>query len=647
MLEQLFLQVLSLSFTGGTAVLVVLAARLALKRAPKAYSYALWAVVLFRLVCPFSFESVWSLLPANPQPVSQGVLYADILRTESSAAVFDGLAGAALPAATSQAGVDPVRFWVGLGAVIWCAGIALLLAYSLLSLHRLNRRLQGARHERDNIWYSGLVDTAFVLGVLRPRIVLPSGLSEKETGYILLHEQTHIQRRDPLIKLFSFLTLCVHWFNPLVWAAFFLSAKDMEMACDEAVIKRLGKEVKKEYSASLLALATGRRIVGGTPLAFGEGDTKGRVKNVLNYKKPAFWIVIIASALVAAVGIGLAANPKKPFSSENTIASANLPPAQKAEIAARYQLGAGSNIFETKFHVSDNIKSYAYYVELYQRGTKLGTVVQMHGSLDAKEGSVFSAFSMNRGANGHWESMRWTAGMPDGSFSAFPAIPFPDGFAAQGVSTAALTNEGNPGEMPKILPEQPVIVANIGLNTAEKSEISAYSCTYLMEHPEKIAEYACVYLVKCVFSEKDETELAQALFSDAGTDKGGYLTTFELYNSKGGILQSSYSLTPQVAAELPALLLKGGSQTSPSVDDVPQGTEEYLKITIGDLSDRVYFVYASNGRFWVEKPYDYKRELDKETYSALMEYLATQPSGPPVAGTDGGLDASVPAFVLD
>lgn len=229
--------------------------------------------------------------------------------------------------------------------------------------------------------------------------------------------------------------------------------------------------------------------------------------------------------------------------------------------------------------------------------------------------------------------MRWTAGFPDGGYAASPNIPFPNGFVPQGVSTNTLTNEGNAGEMPRIIPEQPIIIASIGMNSAENSEIEAYSCSYLMEHPEKIQQYECLYLVKCVFSEMDEVELGQLLDSGAFSPPSAYLTTFEWYNGKGEILQSSSSLAAQTAAELPALLLKGTDKTMPSVNDVPQDTEEYLKITIGEQSDRVYFVYESNGTYWVEHPYDYKRELDESTYVALMEYLQTFAKTTPAAPT--------------
>jgi beta-lactamase regulating signal transducer with metallopeptidase domain len=151
--------------------------------------------------------------------------------------------------------------------------------------------------------------TPFVLGLLRPKIYLPVGFNDKERSYILLHEQTHINRKDHIIKMLAFLVLSVHWFNPFVWIAFMLMSMDMELSCDERVLKEMNEDIKKPYANSLLSLATRRHILNGSPLAFGEGNVKGRIKNVLNYKKPRFWVIVLAAIIAIAVGIGLLANP--------------------------------------------------------------------------------------------------------------------------------------------------------------------------------------------------------------------------------------------------------------------------------------------------------------------------------------------------
>lgn len=311
MAEQLFLQILNMSFTAGIVIIMILLIRLPLKKAPRIFSYALWSVALFRLLCPVSFESLFSLLPTNANPISRDIVYEAVPQIDTGIAVINQAVNSSLPPATPYASVNPLQIWVFVGSLIWIAGMAAMLVYSLVSLFLLKRRLKGTQQEEKDVFCSGRIATPFVLGLIRPKIYLPAGLMPEERQYILLHEQTHIHRLDHLIKLAGFLALCVHWFNPLVWAAFFLSGRDMEMSCDEAVIQKLGSNVKKDYFSSLLTLATGRRILGGTPLAFGEGDTRSRIRNILHYRKPAFWLAVVLAVAVAAVCVGLTANPSR------------------------------------------------------------------------------------------------------------------------------------------------------------------------------------------------------------------------------------------------------------------------------------------------------------------------------------------------
>lgn len=310
MFEKLFLQILNMSFTASFVILAVIVVRLLLKKAPRVISYALWAVVLFRLICPFSFESAVSLLPINANPIPQGIVYQQTPQINTGIPIVNDSVNAVLSAATPAASMNPLQGWLAIGTFLWLVGIAVLTIYSVVSLLLLKRKLRGAICENENVYFAEGLASPFVMGLFRPKIYLPANLTDNEKRYILLHEQTHIKRLDHVVKIAGFAVLCLHWFNPLAWIAFFLCGKDMEMSCDEAVIKRLGSEIKKEYSSSLLALATGRRIVGGSPLAFGEGDTKSRIKNVLNYRKPAFWMIVVSIIAVVAVGVGLISNPK-------------------------------------------------------------------------------------------------------------------------------------------------------------------------------------------------------------------------------------------------------------------------------------------------------------------------------------------------
>ncbi len=312
-------KILNMSLTAGIVIILVLLARILLKKVPKIFSYALWVVVLFRLLCPISFSSEFSLIGAlnAPAATNGSVTYipADIVHTEYPQVTLpfpeiNEVINDTLPQGYEQLVADPLEGPLAIATLLWLFGIAAMLIYSSVSLLMLRRKLIGAVRLRDNIYLADHIATPFVIGVIRPKIFLPSALTEQEQSYIILHEQIHIRRLDHVLKMIAFLALSVHWFNPLVWVAFICCAKDMEMSCDEAVVKKMGDGIRTEYSASLLSLTTGRKVLAGAPLAFGEGNVRGRIKNVLNYKRPRFWIVIFSVVLVTAVGIGLMANPK-------------------------------------------------------------------------------------------------------------------------------------------------------------------------------------------------------------------------------------------------------------------------------------------------------------------------------------------------
>lgn len=313
----LFPAVFNMSLTASIMIAVVLLARLPLKKAPKIFSYALWAVVLFRLLCPVSISAGFSLLGALEAPVKEAssvmssveyvqpeLIYGEYPQADPPLSDTGEVINEAL-SPVNEPSVAPVP----LITCIWLAGILAMLVYSAVSLIRLRRKLTGSVPLSGNIYLADYISCPFVMGVARPKIYLPSSLPEKELTYIILHEQHHIRRLDHVVKALAFAALCIHWFNPLVWAAFVLAGKDMEMSCDEAVVKKLGEEIRADYSASLLRLATGRRVIAGMPLAFGEGDTRSRIKNLLSWKKPTVRISLTAAAVCAAVLVLCSANP--------------------------------------------------------------------------------------------------------------------------------------------------------------------------------------------------------------------------------------------------------------------------------------------------------------------------------------------------
>ena len=283
----IFLTVVNMSITAAMAACAVCVIRMLLKKAPKGISYAMWAIVLFRAVCPVSFSSLFSFLGSmdNIGPATPG-----------------GTAGGGLQAAVSAAGPSLPETLLTAGAVIWITGVIAMIAYSVISYMLLKRKISTATLVHGNIYESDRIASPFVCGLIRPKIYLPVSLAEENRRYVLAHEQTHIRRRDYLIKPLAFLVLAVHWFNPLMWAAYLLMSRDIEMSCDERVIKALGSEIKTDYSHALLTLATNCRAICGTSLAFSGSNARARIRNVLSYKRPAFWIMMAAVAVCAAVG---------------------------------------------------------------------------------------------------------------------------------------------------------------------------------------------------------------------------------------------------------------------------------------------------------------------------------------------------------
>lgn len=277
-----------MTIAGSIAVVWVLLARLLLRRGPKIYSYALWAVVLLRLLCPVFPQSQVSLMT-------------------NTAAVQEAIALPVQQAQSTEEGEhrSQSQETIELLPVLWAVGAAIMVGSGIVRLLILKHKLREAVLERENIYLCDWVESPFVMGVFRPRIYLPTNLEEKE--YIILHEQYHIRRMDHILKILGYTALCIHWFNLLVWLAFVLACRDMEMSCDEAVLKRLGSQVRSDYSQSLLGLAvsTGSAVT----LAFGEGDIKMRIKNVLNWKKPKWWSNVLCTVVCLLVLVGCAVDP--------------------------------------------------------------------------------------------------------------------------------------------------------------------------------------------------------------------------------------------------------------------------------------------------------------------------------------------------
>ena len=479
----------NMSLTASVAIVLVILLRLLLKKAPKVISYALWGVVLFRLLCPVSIGSnfsVYNLFDAPAQEsgtITSVIEYvpSNIVHTEypSVALPVPGISDVineALPQGQEQLVADPLEAPMSFATYAWMIGVLVMAIYSIVSYIRLRRKLSVVVPLRDNIFIADDIKSPFVVGLFRPKIYLPCNLGDKEQEYIILHEQHHIKRLDHVMKALAFLALAIHWFNPLVWVAFILASKDMEMSCDEAVIRKVDGDVRADYSASLLTLATGRRIIAGTPLAFGEGDTKGRINNLSKWKKPAVWVVLIAVVACAVLAVTVLTNPIT--MGDHFVLTNTDSPANTNKLSYDIQLGnkaMSGEIYVEQWIDGVCVKSapvvmtqYVDSIEITMRdrredGSSVGTDIQIE--TNQYGGSLLTYFE-------HPEN--------------FNVI----GWGFKGYEL----NEKN-----KLTSSEEVILAAKVFDNG--SGIRAYDCNTLVNEPERIKDAAYMIVVRAVFSE--------------------------------------------------------------------------------------------------------------------------------------------------
>ena len=312
-MNELFLKIINMSISASWLVLAVLILRFVLKKAPKWINVLLWGIVAIRLICPFSFESTLSLIPsAETIPLNIGMDTTPTINSGISAinnAVNPIISQSNTPMA--GASVNLLQITIGIYEYIWIFGMIALALYTAISYWRLHRKVDTAVRYKDNIFQSENVSFPFVLGIIKPRIYLPFKMNGQYLEYVVAHEQAHICRKDHWWKPLGFLLLMIHWFNPLMWLAYVLLCRDIELACDEKVIKELGNEQRGDYTQALVACSVNRRMIAACPLAFGEVSVKERVKSVMNYKKPAFWVIIISVIVCVGVAVCFLTNPKQ------------------------------------------------------------------------------------------------------------------------------------------------------------------------------------------------------------------------------------------------------------------------------------------------------------------------------------------------
>ena len=311
-MDDVFLKLVNLSISASWLILAVLVLRVVLKKAPKWVMPLLWGVVALRLVCLFSIESALSLIP-SAETIPSEIVTETREPVLYEQATLDIVTNPTLPSAAEvPVGVSRQQAQVDFNiySVLWLAGMAALLVHALVSAGKLKRKLATAILLRDNIYESEFVDSPFVFGVVKPNIYLPMHMDEGTAAYVIAHERAHLARRDHWWKVLGYLVLALHWFNPLVWVTYILFCRDIELACDERVVKGLDGAARADYSQALLSCAAPKRAVAACPLAFGEGNIKTRVKSALHYKKPAFWVAAAAVLAVVIVAVCFLTNPR-------------------------------------------------------------------------------------------------------------------------------------------------------------------------------------------------------------------------------------------------------------------------------------------------------------------------------------------------
>ena len=304
-MENLFLHLLNLSITASYIVLAVILLRLILRRAPKWISCLLWAVVGLRLAIPFSIESIFSLIPSST-PIPSDIMTTQTPQINSgfsfvNSSVNPIISESFAPVSTESA--NPMQVFFFVATVVWAIGLCATLLWGSISYLRLKKVVSASINLRENIYLCDEIDSPFILGIIRPRIYLPSSLGEEEAHHVIAHERAHLARKDHFWKPIGFLLLAIYWFNPILWLAYVLLCRDIEAACDQRAISDMSEEDRKNYSSALLSCSSRRFAVSACPLAFGEVGGKARIKAVLNYKKPAFWIMIVALLLCVVLAI--------------------------------------------------------------------------------------------------------------------------------------------------------------------------------------------------------------------------------------------------------------------------------------------------------------------------------------------------------
>ena len=310
-MQGLFIKLFNMSITATWIALAVILIRLFLKKAPRYFTVLMWGLVGIRLLIPFSIESAFSLIP-SAETVPPDIIYSSSPTIHTGISIFNSTVNPIISESLAPAAGDsvtPMQVISSVAANAWVVGMGIMLIYSVFSYIRIKRKVKEAAHVEGKVWECDGIDTPFILGIIKPKIYLPSSLTAEDKGYVIAHEMAHLKRRDHVWKPLGFMLLTVYWFNPVLWVAYVLLCKDIELATDQKVIKALGEDIKRPYSEALINCSVPRRAISACPVAFGESSVKERVKAVLNYKKASFWIILVAVVSCITLAVVFLTNP--------------------------------------------------------------------------------------------------------------------------------------------------------------------------------------------------------------------------------------------------------------------------------------------------------------------------------------------------
>ena len=392
-MSSFFLKIVNMSIAASWLILAVVLLRVVLKKAPKWINVLLWGIVAFRLICPFSFESALSLIP-SAETISPEIMMDWTPEISTGVSSIDKVVNPIITdtfAPEPIASANPLQLLIPVLAIVWAIGIIAMLVYAAVSYFRLQKKVGASLSVRDNIWICDDIQTPFILGFFKPSIYIPSGTDEAQLPYIIAHENAHLKRCDHWWKPLGYLVLAIHWFNPLVWIAYILLCRDIELACDEKVIRGLNQNESISYSEALLSCSVNRRTVMVCPLAFGEVGVKERVKNVLNYKKPAFWIVAIAVVSSIVLGVCFLTNPS---SFPVKLDSVQISKASTMD----FRTNSGPTTFQLNVSEIDELSSRIKHLKIGQKDQSLQGHTPFYSlNVDTKENDriTFSGFDSN------------------------------------------------------------------------------------------------------------------------------------------------------------------------------------------------------------------------------------------------------------